>query len=178
MDFSCEDNNNSFEEWEEEEDTDTAPSMSLYAMEGSLGFIPRYLTFKDAQVVTVGRRDGVGDATTTAFFKAVTVSKDHAELSFRWDGASGNFYIRDLGSKNGTALNNFGVRSLPMTIKDGDVLRFGKEGVVNGVIKKCIIAKVSLHYPHPLPTTQQICLHLKGKEEQMRRKRNRRACHV
>ena len=52
---------------------------------------------------------------------------------------------RDLGSCNGTALNNMRVRSLPMTIKPGSVLRFGKDDIEKGV--KCVVAKVILHYP-------------------------------
>ena len=34
-----------------------------------------------------------------------------------------------------------------LTIKPGSVLRFGKEGVANGVAFKCILAKVTLYYP-------------------------------
>ena len=52
---------------------------------------------------------------------------------------------RDLGSCNGTALNNMRVKSLPMTIKPGSVLRFGKDDIEKGV--KCVVAKVILHYP-------------------------------
>ena len=55
--------------------------------------------------------------------------------------------IRDTGSMNGTTINNFGVLSVPMTIRHGSVLRFGKEGISNGVALKCILAKVNLHYP-------------------------------
>ena len=57
------------------------------------------------------------------------------------------FHCRDLGSTNGTVLNKMGVRSLPMTIQDGDVLKFGKEGTVDGVFNNCIVAKTALHYP-------------------------------
>ena len=42
---------------------------------------------------------------------------------------------RDLGSCNGTALNNMRVRSG----------RFGRDDIENGV--KCVVAKVILHYP-------------------------------
>ena len=40
-----------------------------------------------------------------------------------------------------------GVKSAPLTIKQDSVLKFGKEGTVNGVMTRCIIAKVTLHYP-------------------------------
>ena len=44
-------------------------------------------------------------------------------------------------------LNWMGVKSAPLTIKQDSVLKFGKEGTVNGVMTRCIIAKVTLHYP-------------------------------
>ena len=52
-----------------------------------------------------------------------------------------------MGSLNGTALNWMGVKSAPLTIKQDSVLKFGKEGTVNGVMTRCIIAKVTLNYP-------------------------------
>ena len=88
MDFSCEDNTRSSEE-DEDDDSDN-PSLTLYAMENSMGFCPRHLSFANGQVVKIGRRDDVFDPSKTGFFKNKTVLRSHAELFFR----DGDFYVR------------------------------------------------------------------------------------
>lgn len=49
-----------------------------------------------------------------------TISREHAELGFDANG----FYVRDLGSTNGTHVN--GQRAERLALKDGDEIHMGK----------------------------------------------------
>ena len=58
-------------------------------------------------------------------FDDPSVSSIHAEIS----RASGELYIRDLGSTNGTLLNGLPLLK-PRALRDGDRIQLGREGVV------------------------------------------------
>jgi pSer/pThr/pTyr-binding forkhead associated (FHA) protein len=55
------------------------------------------------------------------------VSRNHAEIFFE----NGRYWIKDLGSKNGTFLNGQKILSRPVALRTNDVLHFGsaKRGV-------------------------------------------------
>ncbi|HEV2661207.1 MAG TPA: FHA domain-containing protein, partial [Ktedonobacteraceae bacterium] len=83
--------------------------------------IPAETRLSTTQVTTVGRQQGV-----QLLIDEATVSRRHAEISY----ANGQFILRDLGSSNGTFVNN--ARLQPASaymLKPDDIVRFGK--VVN-----------------------------------------------
>jgi pSer/pThr/pTyr-binding forkhead associated (FHA) protein len=69
----------------------------------------------DADRMTIGRRPD-----SDVFLDDVTVSRDHALLVRR----SGEFYLDDLGSLNGTYVNRRRIES--QKLSDGDELQVGK----------------------------------------------------
>jgi pSer/pThr/pTyr-binding forkhead associated (FHA) protein len=63
---------------------------------------------------TVGR-----DPANSLVLNDIKISRRHAV--FRWEGD--NYVVRDMGSRNGTFVNNERVQSAPL--KDGDIIRIG-----------------------------------------------------
>jgi pSer/pThr/pTyr-binding forkhead associated (FHA) protein len=70
---------------------------------------------------TVGRRPGQGGI----FILESSISREHAEIYA--DDEIGCWFVRDLGSKNGTMLNEEAVTE-PMQVASGDALFFGQVG--------------------------------------------------
>ncbi len=92
----------------------------LVAVERTEG-IPAELRLSSTQVTTIGRQQGVHLLVDEA-----TVSRRHAEISY----ANGQFILHDLGSSNGTFVNNERLQpASTYVLKPGDTVRFGK--VVN-----------------------------------------------
>ncbi|GHO42536.1 protein kinase domain-containing protein [Ktedonospora formicarum] len=71
-------------------------------------------------VTTIGRTNGCD-----LVISGRTVSRRHARLWF----AEGRWFLADLGSVNGTMLNNVRIQQ-PVALNDGDVIHFGDEAVV------------------------------------------------
>jgi DNA-binding winged helix-turn-helix (wHTH) protein len=69
----------------------------------------------------VGRRPGQGGI----FILESSISREHAEVYL--DSESGLWFVRDLGSKNGTMLNEEPVTD-PMQLASGDAVFFGQVG--------------------------------------------------
>jgi chromosome segregation ATPase len=69
----------------------------------------------DMEPVTIGRNPG-----STIYSKETTVSRNHGRIGYDADG----YYIKDLGSSNGTFVNN--ERTQRSTIKEGDTVRCGE----------------------------------------------------
>jgi len=71
--------------------------------------------------LTVGRPGGDPDVDISGFPEASVVSRKHARLVVE----AGAVSIEDLGSANGTYVNNVRVRS-PHALSDGDRIAFGQ----------------------------------------------------
>ena len=70
------------------------------------------------KVIAVGRQPGMH-----ILIDQGSVSRRHAEISY----ANGRYLLRDLGSSNGTFINDVNITSKSVhVLKPGDVLRFGK----------------------------------------------------
>lgn len=76
-----------------------------------------------------------------------SVSSSHAEITFE----NGNFTVRDLGSTNGTFLNDEPIESSVLT--SGDTLRFGS--VSTTFISQAEVKAEVKAEPTPAPTTSQ-----------------------
>ena len=74
-------------------------------------------------VTTVGRTNG-----NDLVISGLTVSRRHARLWFK----DGNWYLQDLGSANGTLVNNVRIYQ-PVLLHDGDKINFGDEIVIFNV---------------------------------------------
>jgi hypothetical protein len=74
-------------------------------------------------VSTVGRTNG-----NDLVISGRSVSRRHARLWFD----NGHWYIEDVGSSNGTLVNNVRIYQ-PVSLNDGDVINFGDEVVVFNV---------------------------------------------
>ena len=72
-----------------------------------------------AGVVSVGR-----SAESTVPLNDTNVSRRHAEIRSRGEGADMSWILVDLGSTNGTYVNGTQVQSLPLT--SGDQIQIGK----------------------------------------------------
>ena len=70
---------------------------------------------EDSEPVTIGRNPG-----STIYSKESTVSRNHGRIGF--DGK--DFYIKDLGSSNGTYIN--GERTRRGVVGEGDTVRCGE----------------------------------------------------
>ena len=74
----------------------------------------------DKPAVTIGRAPDNDIVVTTAVLNADTISQHHARLRRDQDG----YVVRDLGSKNGLAVN--GRHTIENLLQDGDRLQFGE----------------------------------------------------
>ncbi|MDQ2884851.1 MAG: FAD-dependent oxidoreductase [Chloroflexota bacterium] len=83
--------------------------------------VPAETRLSTTQVITVGRQQGV-----QLLIDEATVSRRHAEISY----TNGQFILHDLGSSNGTFVNNARLQpASAYVLKPDDIVRFGK--VVN-----------------------------------------------
>ena len=92
------------------------PASALEMIEPAESSFYEGTTFPLDHYTTVGRH-----ADNTIAIDDSFVSGSHAELAF--DG--GGWWLQDLGSTNGTRLNNQPVRSR-VRISDGDIIQFGR----------------------------------------------------
>ena len=69
----------------------------------------------DMEPITIGRNPG-----STVYSKETTVSRNHGRIG--WDPEG--YYIKDLGSSNGTFIN--GARTRRTVIREGDIVRCGE----------------------------------------------------
>ena len=69
----------------------------------------------DGEPITIGRNPG-----STVYSKETTVSRNHGRIGWDEEG----YYIKDLGSSNGTFIN--GERTRRAVIREGDILRCGE----------------------------------------------------
>ncbi|BDA51333.1 probable glycogen accumulation regulator GarA [Coccomyxa sp. Obi] len=77
---------------------------------------------KAGNVLTVGRTRA-----SKVHIKDPAVSEKHAEL--RWEG--GHWTVTDIGSSNGTAVNNKPLEEgIPVVLKDGDSVQFGSDSLL------------------------------------------------
>ena len=74
----------------------------------------------DKPTLTIGRAIDNDIVVTTPMLNADTVSQHHARLRRDQDG----YVLRDLGSKNGLAVN--GRHTIENLLQDGDRLQFGE----------------------------------------------------
>jgi len=74
----------------------------------------------DKPALTIGRAPDNDIVVTTSMLNADTVSQHHARLRRDQDG----YVVRDLGSKNGLAVN--GRQTIENLLQDGDRLQFGE----------------------------------------------------
>ncbi len=96
-------------------------SESLLVAAERMEGIPAETRLSTTKVMAVGRQQGVHLLVDEA-----TVSRRHAEISY----ANGQFILHDLGSSNGTFVNNGRLQpASTYVLKPGDTVRFGK--VVN-----------------------------------------------
>lgn len=72
--------------------------------------------------ILIGRRPGQGGI----FILESSISREHAEICF--DETAQRWYVRDLGSKNGTLRNGEPVSTAPTPLAPGDALFFGQVG--------------------------------------------------
>ncbi len=72
-------------------------------------------------IATVGRKPG----NTIVLEDDLKVSRHHCAIS----PEDGNYIIRDVGSSNGTYLNNERLTQ-PQTLRDGDVIEIGNTGLM------------------------------------------------
>lgn len=72
--------------------------------------------------ILIGRRPSQGGI----FILESSISREHAEISF--DEAAQRWFVRDLGSKNGTLRNGEPVTTVPVPLAAGDALFFGQVG--------------------------------------------------
>jgi len=105
--------------------------------------MPTEIRLSQTKMMTVGRQAGV-----FLLIDEATVSRRHAEISW----ANGQYILLDLGSSNGTFVNN--VRLEPTStyvLKANDIVLFGKVAkynfivrVVNGQVKRLPVSSPSL----------------------------------
>merc|ERR1712226_500076 len=86
--------------------------------------------------------------TCNAVFDCRVISRHQASVTFR----DGKFYLKDVGSSNGTFVNNFrlsksGAESEDTQIYTEDVLRFGAQIESDGQKSKCVICKIKIYRP-------------------------------
>lgn len=79
------------------------------------------LPMQEGELV-VGRPGGDPDVDVSGFPEAAVVSRKHARLII---SSGGELQVEDLGSANGTYVNNARIRG-PVPLHDGDRLAFGQ----------------------------------------------------
>ncbi len=79
------------------------------------GVLVQHPVSPDMEPITIGRNPG-----STVYSKETTVSRNHGRIG--WDDEG--YYIKDLGSSNGTFINN--ERTRRAVIREGDVVRCGE----------------------------------------------------
>lgn len=93
------------------------------------GVLSLLFQFEDLEVTTLPPLKGVDELTVGRLpdcdlvIDHQSVSKRHAVL--RWDAPSRRCSVRDLGSTNGTFLNESALGNRETTLRDGDIVSFG-----------------------------------------------------
>jgi len=128
-----------------------AARLVLTCEEGSALFSEKVLTLVEGEKVTVARAVGEDSpAQDNAVFDSKVLSRAHAIFSF----VNGQFFLKDVGSRNGTFINSFRL-SKPMTESDDiclysqDLIRFGNQVRDNStcITERCILARINLYFP-------------------------------
>merc|ERR1719153_1528289 len=126
-------------------------TLSLQCVSGSAQFTPRVFTLSHCGPVSVSRQGGTQVPTEdNAVFVCKVLSRKQAEFSFD----SGQVYLRDTGSRNGTFVNNTRLSTSTQhseytPVYSGDVLRFGTQvrNADKTVKEQCIIARLTIQLP-------------------------------
>jgi len=95
---------------------DPEPGGRLVVVDGAESGVPPGAAFPLAAVTTVGRRAG-----NTIAIEEPFLSAEHAELAYD----NGRWWLRDLGSTNGTFVNDDPV-TVATGIRAGDIVQFGR----------------------------------------------------
>lgn len=94
------------------------PAAGGTRIEGKLDGTLRHFPLEGSSAVTIGR----GDHNTIVLANDIMASRRHALIQ---RGDAGHWYLTDLGSRNGTALNGRPVTA-PSRLRDGDTLMVGR----------------------------------------------------
>ena len=142
-------------EVDDDKDYNPVPRMTVWPTTASSPFEARTLTF-DIGPIIIGRTNGLfklgndfHPTSTNAIFAAATVSRRHAQLSFK----DGQFWIQDLNSSHGTLVNGERLGSGPYILKHSDIVTVGTAGSYNGIEYKPVVMLLHLHYPTYLPAS-------------------------
>jgi len=127
-----------------------AAKIILASEQSSEKFNDRVLLLLEQQTVNVARSSTEEKPDTyNAVFDCRVLSKAQAALSF----TEGKFYLKDMGSSNGTFINNFrvgpaGKESEETKIYSQDIVRFGSQvekDKSSGGKAKCIVARLRIY---------------------------------
>ncbi|XP_023336582.1 sarcolemmal membrane-associated protein [Eurytemora carolleeae] len=118
----------------------------LSAKSSSFQFDDRVLILNTPIKIGRTHKDEKGE-TDNGYFDSKVLSRGHAVISYE----NSRFYIQDLGSSNGTFINNIrlnrsGEESKQTEIYSGDILRFGSDVVdkSKNVTQKAIVSRIKL----------------------------------
>jgi len=118
--------------------------------EGSSPFIQKTIQLTSEKIIVGRSTKDRPAAVDNAVFNSRVLSKEHAVLSYKDDC----FYLQDLGSSNGTFINNTrlskgGEVSRETRVYTQDIIRFGSQAVdrARGQSEKCVMTKVTLLKP-------------------------------
>jgi len=134
-----------------------AAKLVLTCEEGSASFNEKVLTLVEGGKVTVARAVGEDTpAQDNAVFDSKVLSRAHAVFSF----VNGQFFLKDVGSRNGTFINSFRL-SKPMAESEDiclysqDVIRFGNQVTDDSkcITERCILARIDVYFP----TEKKLC---------------------
>jgi len=128
-----------------------AARLVLTCEEGSALFSEKVLTLVEGEKVTVTRAVGEDSpAQDNAVFDSKVLSRAHAVFSF----VNGQFFLKDVGSRNGTFINSFRLskqmaESDDICLYSQDIIRFGNQVKDNSkcITERCILARINVYFP-------------------------------